>query len=182
MRPSILLPVLLLMSTPLFADEPKTPPKRPVPCAAAEHRQFDFWLGEWEVFEPTGKAVGQSRIESILGGCVIAEHWTSAGNPPGAGDGRSFNLYNAQTGRWEQFWVDAGGTRLILNGNFVAGSMVLSGQQPKADPKTGVAQRERITWTPNSDGSVRQLWESSGDDGKTWTIAFDGQYRRKASP
>lgn len=182
MRSATLLLVLLMSTTPTSADEPKTPPKRPVPCSAAEHRQFDFWLGEWEVFDPAGKPVGQSRIEQILNGCVIAEHWTSGGNPPGAGDGKSFNLYNAQAGQWEQFWVDAQGTRLVLNGHFVAGSMVLSGQQPKADPKTGVAQRERITWTPNSDGSVRQLWESSSDDGKSWTIAFDGQYRRKATP
>ena len=179
---SFTLLAVLLMSTPVFADDPPAPAKRPVPCSAAEHRQFDFWLGEWDVFDPSGKAVGQSRVESILNGCVIAEHWSSGGNPPGAGDGKSFNQYNAQLGQWEQFWVDAQGTRLILNGNLVVGSMVLSGQQPKADPKTGVAQRERITWTPNGDGSVRQLWESSGDDGKTWTVAFDGQYRRKASP
>lgn len=182
MRSVILLLVLLMSTTPASADEPKTPPKRPVPCSAAEFRQFDFWLGEWEVFDPAGKPVGQSRIEAILNGCVIAEHWTSGGNPPGAGDGKSFNLYNAQTGQWEQFWVDAQGTRLVLHGNFAGGSMVLSGQQPKPDAKTGIAQRERISWTPNADGSVRQLWESSVDDGKTWTIAFDGQYRRKATP
>ena len=72
MRPCILL-LVLLMSTPVFADEPKTPPKRPMPCSAAEHRQFDFWLGEREVFDPSGKAGGQSRIEPILNGCVIAE-------------------------------------------------------------------------------------------------------------
>lgn len=182
MRSANLLLVLLMSTTPASADDPKTPPTRPVPCSAAEHRQFDFWLGEWQVFDPAGKSVGQSRIESVLNGCVLAEHWTSGGNPPGAGDGKSFNLYNAQTGQWEQFWVDAQGTRLVLNGNFAAGSMVLSGQQPKPDAKTGIAQRERITWTPNADGSVRQLWESSVDDGKTWTIAFDGQYRRKAKP
>lgn len=171
---SVLLPIVLMMTTPASADAPKTPPK---PCSAAEHRQFDFWLGEWEVLGGDGKVVGHSRIESILNGCVIAEHWSSGGNPPGAGDGRSFNLFNAQTGKWEQFWVDAQGTRLSLDGNLVAGSMVLSGQQPKPDAKTGTAQRERITWTPNDDGSVRQLWESSKDDGKTWSIAFDGTYR-----
>ncbi|MEO8507887.1 MAG: hypothetical protein ABI593_09675, partial [Betaproteobacteria bacterium] len=29
------------------ADAPKAP-ARP-PCTAAEHRQFDFWLGDWKV-------------------------------------------------------------------------------------------------------------------------------------
>ena len=179
MRPllfSILLPMLALMSAPTSADQAK-PSRPPPPCTSAEHRQFDFWLGEWEVFGPKDKVVGHSRIESILNGCVIAEHWTSGGNPPGAGDGKSYNAYNAQTKQWEQFWVDAQGGRLILAGGLNNGSMVLEGKQPVADTKTGHFQRERITWTPNSDGSVRQLWESSTDDGATWTVAFDGSYR-----
>jgi hypothetical protein len=56
--------------------------------------------------------------------------------------------------------------------------MVLEGRQ-EPDPKTGIAGRERITWTANADGSVRQLWESSDDEGKTVTVAFDGLYRRR---
>jgi hypothetical protein len=156
---------------------PPVAPKVPPPaCQAPEYRQFDFWLGAWDVFGPKGKQVGSSRIESVLGGCVIAEFWTSASGP--VGDGRSHNLYNAQTKRWEQFWVDASGSRLVLSGGLRRGAMVLEGEQSVADPKTGVRQRERITWTPNADASVRQLWESSGDGGKTWTVAFDGTYRR----
>ena len=37
--------------------------------------------------------------------------------------------------------------------------------------------RQRITWTVDGDG-VRQLWETSKDDGSTWSTAFDGRYRR----
>ncbi|MBC2845573.1 hypothetical protein [Winogradskyella flava] len=36
----------------------------------------------------------------------------------------------------------------------------------------------RVTWTPNKDGTVRQLWETI-TDGTDITIAFDGLYRRK---
>lgn len=90
-------------------------------------------------------------------------------------------MFNGQTAHWEQFWVDASGMRLILSGGFQGGAMVLEGAQAKADPKTGVVQRERITWTPNADGSVRQFWESSSDDGKTWTAAFDGLYKHASS-
>lgn len=170
-----LLPLLIAMTTANAADPSK--PSPPPPCSAPEHRQFDFWLGEWEVFGPKGKVVGHSRIEPVLNGCVIAEHWTSGGNPPGAGDGKSYNLYNVQTKQWEQFWVDAQGGRLILSGGLKDGSMVLEGKQPVADAKTGKFQHERITWTPNADGSVRQLWESSTDDGESWTVAFDGRYQ-----
>jgi len=28
---------------------------------------------------------------------------------------------------------------------------------------------------------VRQLWETSNDDGKTWAVSFDGLYRRAAT-
>ena len=180
------LPLLvLLMTTTANAQDPTPAPTpaaaaaAPAPCSASERRQFDFWVGEWEVKNPKGQVVGHSRIESILGGCAIAEHWSSAtGN--GANDGKSYNFYNADLKRWEQYWVDASGSRLLLSGGFGGGSMVLEGRQDLPG-KDGVHKRERITWTPNADGSVRQLWESSVDEGKNWTIAFDGLYRRAAT-
>jgi hypothetical protein len=54
--------------------------------------------------------------------------------------------------------------------------MVLTGETVRPG---GVQQMERITWTPNADGTVRQHWEQSADGGKTWETAFDGLYRRK---
>lgn len=147
------------------------------PCASSSARQFDFWLGDWDVARPDGAPAGRSHVEAILGGCVVFEHWTSA-TPPYAG--KSLNLFNRATAHWEQFWVDNAGARLHLSGGVVDGRMVLAGEQDQPDPATGVVQRERITWTPNPDGSVRQLWESSTDGGRSWTVAFDGLYRRAA--
>jgi hypothetical protein len=75
------------------------------PCASTPaNRQFDFWLGEWNV-ETTqgGVPAGQSRIELILGDCVVQENWQSDGNPY---SGKSYNMYNAALKRWEQYWVD----------------------------------------------------------------------------
>lgn len=175
MMRAIPLMVLLLTSANSHADPSPPAPAMTQACTAPEHRQFDFWLGEWAVTGKGGKLVGKSRIESILLGCAIAEHWSSGTG--GANDGKSYNLYNRELGRWEQFWVDAKGNRLMLSGGLVDGNMVLEGRQERVDPKTGVRRRERITWTPNADGSVRQLWESSTDEGKTWTVAFDGLYR-----
>jgi hypothetical protein len=46
----------------------------------------------------------------------------------------------------------------------------------------GKRTRHRITWTPNDDGSVRQFWESTDDNGAR-SVAVDGRHtRRKASP
>ena len=183
MRATVLILGLLTMSTadaysPSPAD-PKAPIEAVGPCVSPEYRQFDFWLGEWEVTGPKGKVVGHSRIESVLGGCALAEHWSSAtGN--GANDGKSYNQFNRELGKWEQFWVDASGSRLILSGGLADGKMVLEGRQDLPDKTTGVHRRERVAWTPNADGSVRQLWESSADEGKTWAVVFDGLYRRRA--
>jgi hypothetical protein len=52
--------------------------------------------------------------------------------------------------------------------------MVLQ-SEPQPDA-TGVPTIQRITWSPGTEGSVRQHWESSRDGGATWTTVFDGRY------
>jgi hypothetical protein len=141
-------------------------PPAPAPaCTAAEHRQFDFWLGRWNVFNPKGKQVGTSEIESFAGGCGIEERWASANGITG----RSLNIYDKADRRWHQSWVGSDGTRLTLDGAFAGGAMVL----------TTADGAQRVTWTANADGSVRQHWEATADGGKTWTTQFDGHYVRK---
>lgn len=161
---------LLIPTLALGQDAPADGASPPAPCSSAEHRQFDFWVGEWDV-TANGQPAGHNRIEAIHGGCALAEHWTSAA---GGFAGSSLNIYDAAKGHWHQTWVDTGGTRLDLNGGFSDGVMVLSGQRTGADGKPFT---DRITWTPNADGSVRQHWEVS-NDGASWTTVFDGLYRR----
>lgn len=36
----------------------------------AEHRQFDFWIGEWNVQNPQVQPVGSSSIQRIEDGCA----------------------------------------------------------------------------------------------------------------
>lgn len=123
---------------------------------------------------PDGKVVGNNRIEPILGGRVLRESYSTKG----AFAGHSFNSYNAPAKRWEQFWVDNSGTVLHLKGGLnEAGEMVLSGERVTAEGTV----TDRITWTPNEDGSVRQHWELSPDQGETWRILFDGTYRLKSA-
>ena len=143
-------------------------------CTASEYRQFDFWIGDWTVTTPKGKTAGTNRIESILGGCVLQEHWVSSNG----GDGTSRNMGNAADGTWRQIWMDAGGNLLELKGRLEGGRMVLTGTHPT--PGTpGSVTIERVTWTPREDGTVRQHWEASTDGGTTWATQFDGLYTRK---
>lgn len=141
-------------------------------CTAAKHREFDFWNGEWDVFLPGGTQAGTNVIP-LLGtsDCVLEENWTGS-----AGDrGTSFNMYDTRTDEWIQVWTDTGDLVLHLRGGLNgAGQMVLAGSRTRSD---GVTVVDRVTWTPNMDGSVRQLWEFSTDGGTTFSPVFDGTYR-----
>ncbi|HZX29061.1 MAG TPA: hypothetical protein VFF16_18445 [Telluria sp.] len=133
-------------------------------CGGPEHRQFDFWVGRWDVFNPAGKKVGESWIEPFANGCGIEEHWQSTNGV----SGRSLNMYDASDRQWHQAWVDSSGSRLLLDGALVDGKMVLAR-----------GQRDRVTWSVNPDGSVRQHWEASKDGGATWATSFDGGYVKR---
>lgn len=141
------------------------------PCDDPAFREFDFWIGEWQVRRPDGTLSGASRIERGYGGCVLHERYTGQRGY----SGESLNIYDRSRKVWHQTWVDSAGTLLLLEGRFMGGKMTLEGQTVAED---GKATRHRITWTPNADGSVRQFWESTDAQGK-WATTFDGLYTRK---
>src|SRR3954469_1581911 len=127
-----IVPALLLSLTAAnpAASQSTTPEStRPPACAAAEHRQFDFWVGEWEVRDPHGKVVGHNRIEKAHGGCVLIEQWTSVARVTGT----SVNVYDRDHGKWHQTWVDSGGGLLQLDGALVGNAMVLTGEVVDVD-------------------------------------------------
>jgi hypothetical protein len=145
----------------------------PCACCTPEARQFDFWVGVWETYQADGKLAGNNTIIILQDGCVLQENWISSG---GGYTGTSYNFYNSRTKKWRQLWIDYQGGNLQLTGELINGNMVL--QSEKLPNQKGEWQIDRITWTPNKDGSVRQHWEASTDDGKTWTTAFDGLYKK----
>ena len=170
----------LMILLPLLASAQENPgaSQSPAPapvaaCIADEYRQFDFWIGDWDVTS-NGQAAGTNSVHPIQNGCAIQENWQGSG--AGGISGASFNIYDQATGKWHQTWVDASGTLLQLDGGLVDGVMIMSGRRPARDG-SGMALH-RISWTPNPDGSVRQLWEASKDDGGNWAVLFDGHYSR----
>lgn len=167
MKPNVaILSLILLNAGSASAEQTGTakPPQRG--CADPHAREFDFWVGEWNVTSPDGKAAGHSRIESILDGCGISEHWQGAGGTVGV----SYNAWDAKTKSWRQFWIDVHGDVLLLDGGWSDGHMRLQHSDGQ--------RLSRITWTPNADGSVRQLWDTSADGGRQWKVEFDGLYRK----
>ena len=143
---------------------------KPAPCSASEHRQFDFWLGDWEVRGPAGKVAGQNSITSAHGGCVVLENWKGTGGVTGS----SFNVYDPERKKWRQTWVDSTGGILDLEGTFADGRMVLA-----STPASKSDAINRIAWERLPDGRVRQVWEVSSDGGATWKTSFDGYYTKR---
>jgi tetratricopeptide (TPR) repeat protein len=142
------------------------------PCIySAEARQFDFWVGEWEVYNPAGQKAGTNSVQLFSDGCGLMENWTSVLG----GDGKSINFYDAGTAKWYQSWIGSGGGALRYAGSFKDGAMRFEGETVAGGKKT----LQKLTFTKIDENTVRQLFEASNDDGKTWTITYDLKYVRK---
>jgi hypothetical protein len=138
-------------------------------CHDANARQFDFWIGRWQVSQ-AGKPAGINHIEKILDGCALLENWTGALG----GTGKSLNFFDRDDGLWHQTWIDGSGGALQLSGRFENGAMRLAGERPPGADQP--ATRHRITWTPLPGGKLRQLWESTPSGMERWAVLFDGLY------
>jgi hypothetical protein len=141
------------------------------PCGASEHRAFDFWVGEWQVFVG-GQHIADSSIQNILNGCVIFENWM----PLGGAGGKSFNYYDATMKKWRQLWVASSPGSIEFTGEVRDGNMYYTSDRVLPN---GTRQLGKMTFFALGPDKVRQFWETSSDGGKTWTVAFDGEYRRK---
>ena len=151
-------------------------PVLPKPCSTNPvYRQFDFWIGDWEVYGLNGKKAGDSKIERILDSCVILENWKSANS---SYSGKSFNTYNATTKQWQQTWVDnVGGSTEFLEGRYEDQKMIFR-TRPFPVSRDTMAIR-KLTFYHISADKVRQHGEISKDNGATWKTEYDLEYRRK---
>src|SRR5690606_28727212 len=105
------------------------------------YRQFDFWLGTWDV-SPNGQpvVVGTNVITMQDEGCVIHESWSAPGS-----SGQSFNIYDRTRDKWFQTWVDRSGGLHEYSGTFSDGAMRYEGEAP--GPPGGPARvRIRLTF------------------------------------
>jgi hypothetical protein len=166
--------LLVFLFIPVALGAQSTAARPQAPCSRPEHRQFDFWVGEWDVTTPDGRQAGTNRIRLVHGGCALHEEWSGTSGFSGA----SLNAFDASTGRWHQTWIGSDGVLLQLDGGLKDGTMELSGATVGAG---GARTLQRIRWTPlpETPARVRQLWERSTDGGRTWSVVFDGTYRKK---
>lgn len=167
------LPAMVLAAASVAGVAQTSPPPAPPPpaCETPEHRQFDFWVGRWDVY-PTGtdQLVAHSLIERLYGGCAIRENWMPL---QGAGGG-SLNSWRPAERRWRQLWTDSANNYREYVGGMEGEAMVLVATGTTAD---GSPVLLRMTYTRAADGSVRQVGARSIDGGRSWQPSYDFTYR-----
>ncbi len=165
----------IVMSLLLFAPttNAQNTNQQPCPCCTEAHNAFDFWIGDWTVYNAQGTVVGTNKISKVAtyGNCVLREEWKSSG----ANRGTSYNYYNLADKSWNQVWIDNSGFSLTLKGNRIDNRMVmkseiLQGQNGK--------YFNRVTWQLNGDESVTQTWDVLSETGKLLQQAFKGTYKK----
>ena len=162
-------------SDPRFAKLLELAVRNERPCSyAPENKQFDFWLGDWNVVTTSGATpAGTSHIEKILNDCVVLENWISANSPY---QGKSYNTYNTNLKRWEQFWADNSQGMIHFYGslkNDIMDYWTEAIPQPDGKPL-----KRHLQFIPLGRDTVRQFSQGSNDDGKTWFVEYDFTYNR----
>jgi hypothetical protein len=148
------------------------PPKL---CDTPEHHQFDFWVGDWDVFRTdTNALVARSHIEKLYAGCAVGEHWMPL---QGTGGG-SLNSYRPYLKRWVQVWTDSGNNFNEYAGSWDGSRMKLSGTSVTTN---GKRLPVRMTYERLADGSVVQTGYQQADQKKPWKISYEFLYRRAHS-
>lgn len=173
----MVIPIILAAALTQTPASPAPPPPA-ADCSAPVYRQFDFWIGEWDVrprgAEPKpGQKASSNRITVAHGGCVLVENWTAASG----GTGMSLNIYDRTRGQWHQTWADSNGGLHEYWGGLEGGNMVYYGTMPvPSSPQ--LLMRVRMTFFPMGPDTVRQFSERLNADG-TWSTNYDLVYTRR---
>ena len=143
------------------------------PCSSENYKAFDFWEGDWTVYNTEGKIVGTNTVVKLQDNCVLQENWKASN---GNNTGTSYNYFNAKDNTWNQVWISNNGNILNLKGNITDdGVMVLKSELVQG--KRGKYYNQ-ITWSKNDDGSVTQRWDILSENDKPLTKAFEGIYKK----
>jgi hypothetical protein len=144
----------------------------PSPCAGAAWHAFDFWLGDWDVYDAqSGKREAHARIVSVSGGCALREIYEGVD-----GDGgESLTSWDAAHRVWRQYWTSRSGQIVALEGGLKDAVMILAGPEEG----THAPDLVRGVWKPEANG-VRETAARSIDSGRTWRPWFDLKFQRAA--
>jgi Protein of unknown function (DUF1579) len=154
-------------------SEPQDAPEQAAPAPPPEARQFDFWIGEWDLTWEGG-GTGTDVVRATLDDFVIVQEFDGS-NP--SLRGMSVSAYDARRGKWQQTWVDNQGSYLTLFGGMQDGKMVLA-MERELDGKQLIY---RMVYYNIAGDHFDWDWERSEDAGHAWELLWRIHYQRKQS-
>ncbi len=149
-------------------------------CTQPQARQFDFWIGEWQIHQKLLQADGswlslkaETKVSPTLDGCALVESWSGevlffweGMKKPEPLQGYSVRAYDPQTGKWFIHWMDTRSPRLTtFEGSFEGNQGVFQHTSVGAD---GKPQVRRIVFSHITAASVRWELAISSNQGATW--------------
>lgn len=161
------------------------------PCNSPEVRQFDFWLGDWDIDQNILQADGtwlelsaKTHVEKDLEGCALIEHWEGkvqffweGMKKPEPMHGLSVRAYDPESNRWRIHWMD---TRHPKFGTFEGGFSDSVGTFLKSSTGSdGKPLLTRIMFSDISHDAVTWTLAVSRDNGEQWQSLWIMDMRRR---
>jgi hypothetical protein len=169
--------VLFLFSA-VQAQDHKPPESNP--CGAPEAREFDFWIGSWDITQRIAQADGSwlelpasTRVVKDLDGCALVEHWEGevqffweGMTRPEKMQGLSVRSYDPQEKLWRIYWMDTRHPKFATFdgvfqdgvGTFLKSSTTIDGKPLLTRIRFSEISSESVTWT----------LDVSRDNGNQW--------------
>jgi hypothetical protein len=152
------------------------------PCSSPEYHQFDFWVGDWQVFDAaTHQLVGFDHVAKLAEGCIVQQNismLTDLYRRPGVPyrmSGISVNRFDGE--RWLELWADNQWGAIALKGAPDAkAAMVLTTIIPSRN------RDMRLVWEQHVDGSVEIFQYVAVAGSGKWETVGDLIYRPNLSP
>jgi predicted enzyme related to lactoylglutathione lyase len=154
---------LLALSLFLLAAQPPAAP--PGGCDGYQsYAEFDFWVGEWNVYGRDGAFAGQNRISRESSGCLLLERWRSAAGR----EGSSINFVDPDSRHWRQIWMGPNNFIDLQGGLTETGQMRLDGRIVYFSEQGARDFEFRGVWTPVEEGRVVQHFQQLDPESGTW--------------
>jgi hypothetical protein len=177
-------PLLLLMVWLIAAQPVQAAVADGESCNGAGARDFDFWIGDWDIRQRIRAADGgwidlpaQTSVAVTLGGCALIEHWSGRVQffwedmrRPEPMQGLSLRTYDPERGVWQIHWMDS--RRPRFDAPYVGAFEGDEGIFYRETQGPQGRQIGRIRFVDITGTSVR--WDLSVSDGETndWTTLW----------
>jgi hypothetical protein len=139
---------------------------------------FDFWVGTFDATpwnNPAASRRGELHNTREYEGCVIVERWKGYDGSAGM----SMAFYDVNRRLWRMIWNSDSNQSNDLEGSYSDAAMRFTGWVLDSSGKRLLVSNVLQNVSPDT---IRHIYSTSADDGKTWVVKSDGRFVRRKGP